>query len=202
MLNETRTLSFLCPDCGQTVIVTRDLFALAAQSTKIPCPCGKSTLTVHLQPEKTELEIPCHICKKTHYATCPSSAFVGEKLLTFSCSALACCYIGQEGAVFQNTPRLEQEADLWAGKDPDSAILNPLVMEEVVSEIKEIAQRGGISCACGAVQWDFKIDYTSVTLLCESCGATSRIPASITEDIDNICCCYTLVIGGKEGEKV
>ncbi|MFI3252788.1 MAG: hypothetical protein R3Y63_00400 [Eubacteriales bacterium] len=199
---DTRSISFLCPHCGQTVIVTKDLFSLSAQTNSFPCPCGKGILSVDFQAENVTLDIPCYVCKKNHKVSCPSTAFVGEKLLSFSCNHMSCCLIGEEAAVFEGTRRLEQEADLWSGENQGNAFLNPVVMEEVLLEIKEIAKRDGISCACGSRNWSFQVDYTSVELNCVSCGRKSRIPASIQEDVDNICCCHSFVIGHKEGEAI
>lgn len=202
-MNETqqRSLSFLCGECRQTVIVSKDLFSLSTQVTEFPCPCGKTKLVVDFQAESVELQIPCHVCKKTHTVTCPSTAFVGEKCLTFACSSLPCCLVGEEAAVFESSARMEQEADLWLQREENGPYLNSTVMEEVLLEIKEIAKRGGVSCVCGSNNWTFHVDYTSVGLECVACGNMSRIPASLAEDVENICKCYTFQIGNKEGAK-
>ncbi len=197
-MNDERTIAYLCPDCGQSVIVTENLFALSANTKKIPCPCKKSKLIVDFAPTTAELTIPCHVCDKIHRVSCPSTAFVGEKLLNFSCEGVNCCLVGEEQAVFTATSRMEQEADLWENQKKDKqAFLNELVMEEVLSELKEIALRGGISCVCGSSKWGFQAEFTTVEVGCATCGNVTRVPATIQEDIDNICCCYQLKIGEK-----
>ena len=70
-------------------------------------------------------------------------------------------------------------------------------MYEVLSELKEIAARGGISCACGSKDWTFQVNYSSVDLICAQCGAQVRIPAATADDIDDICCKNTILIRGK-----
>lgn len=210
---QQRSIAYLCPKCKQSVIVTRDLFQLSATTAEINCPCTKSKLLVDFFHETVEVTIPCHVCTKTHKVSCPTTAFVEEKLLTMSCSGINTCLIGEEGEVFSATPRLEQEADLWEEKKqikntPDkieesNAFLNEIVMEEVLEEIKEIASRQGISCVCGSDKWAFQVEYTSVELGCASCGRITRIPATISEDVENICCCYEIVIGaGEEKENM
>lgn len=196
---EERSIAYLCPDCQQSVIVTRDLFSLAATTAEVMCPCKKSLLTLDFMPETVELHIPCHVCKEQHKISCPSTSFVGEDLLTFSCSGIVTCLTGEESAVFQATPRMEQEADLWAEqREEKDCFLNPMVMEEVLEELKEIASRGGISCVCGGEKWAVREDYTRVELGCASCGRATHIPATIPEDIENICCCYEIKIGANE----
>ena len=73
------------------------------------------------------------------------------------------------------------------------------VMHEVLSELKEIAQRDGISCTCGSHRWKLQVNYSSVDLFCADCGAAMRIPAATADDIDDICCKTRLLIRGGEG---
>ena len=198
-----RFLSYICPHCRQSVIVERDLFALAATTNHIKCPCGKSELTVDFMPNRVQLTVPCLFCGRKHEVSCPSHAFIREKALAFSCAAsgLDCCYVGEEGPVYAATARLEQAVDkLEEDAEEKGAFLDEIVMHEVLSEIKDIAQRGGISCACGSRNWTFQVNYSSVDLICADCGAQMRIPAATADDIDDICCKTNLLIRGKEKE--
>lgn len=198
--DEKRFLAYICPKCGQSVIVERDLFTLAATTNHIKCPCGKSELTVDFLPNRVQITVPCLYCGREHTVSCSSHAFIREKALAFSCSAsgLDCCYVGEEGPVFAATARLEQAVDkLGAETEEKGAFLNEIVMHEVLSEIKDIAARGGISCSCGSKKWAFQINYSSVDLVCGECGAQMRIPAATADDIDDICCKTTLLIHGK-----
>lgn len=49
---KTRFLSYICPRCRQSVIVEKDVFALAASPTRIQCPCGHSELDVEFLPQR------------------------------------------------------------------------------------------------------------------------------------------------------
>ena len=199
--DEKRYLSYICPHCRQSVIVERDLFTLAATTNHIKCPCGKSELVVEFMPNRVQMSVPCLFCGREHMVSCSSHAFVREKALAFSCSAsgLDCCYVGEEGSVYRATARLEQAIDkVDGGQEERSTFLDEIVMHEVLSEIKDIAARGGVSCACGSKQWSFQINYSSVDLICADCGAEMRIPAATADDIDDICCKVNLLIRGKE----
>ena len=200
MQEKTRFLSYICPKCRQSVIVERDLFTLAASRHRIKCPCGKSELAVEFQPTRVQLSVPCLYCGRNHDVTCPSQAFVGQKALAFSCAAsgLACCYVGEEGPVFAATARLEQAVDKVEEESGEhGTFLDDVVMEEVLSEIRDIAARGGVSCACGSHDWTFRVNYSSVDLICTDCGAEMRISAATADDIDDLCCNTTLLIRGK-----
>ena len=202
MVQETkRFLSYICPHCLQSVIVERDLFTLAAAPAHIKCPCGKSELTVEFLPSRVRLRVPCLFCGREHEVTCSSQAFIREKALAFSCaqSGLDCCYVGEEGPVFAALQRLEEAVDkLEAASGEKGAFLDELVMQEVLSELKEIAQRDGISCTCGSHRWKLQVNFSSIDLFCADCGGAMRIPAATASDIDDICCKNKLVIHGQD----
>ena len=77
---KTRFLAYICPRCRQSVIVEKDVFALAAAPAHIKCPCGKSELTVEFMPQRVTLSVPCVACGREHLVSCPSHAFLREKL--------------------------------------------------------------------------------------------------------------------------
>ncbi len=118
---KTRFLAYICPRCRQSVIVEKDVFALAAAPAHIKCPCGKSELTVEFMPQRVTLSVPCVACGRDHLVSCPSHAFLREKALAFSCAAsgLDCCYVGEEGPVYAATARLERAIDKL--ESPDSS---------------------------------------------------------------------------------
>ena len=68
------------------------------------------------------MSVPCVYCGRDHLVSCPSHAFLRERALAFSCTAsgLDCCYVGEEGAVYAATARLEQAVDkLDQAPDPE-----------------------------------------------------------------------------------
>ena len=197
--DEKRYISYLCPKCRQSVIVARDLFTLAAAPTRIKCPCGKSELRIEFMPNRVQMQVPCVYCGREHMVSCPSQAFVREKALAFSCAAsgLACCYVGEEEPVFAALARLEEAVDKYeAAAGAQGTFLNDLVMEEILGELKDIAQRDGISCTCGCREWKLKINYSSVELFCADCEGALKIPAATISDIEDLCCKPILTIRG------
>ena len=198
-----RTLAYICPSCRQAVIAERSVFQLAASANAIPCPCGKSALRVEMMGDRVKLTVPCLFCESDHTVACSSKAFLHEKTLAFACAAsgLDCCYVGEKGPVFAATARLERAADKLKEEqaaEEKAAFLDEIVMHEVLSEVKDIAARGGVSCACGSREWKLKVNYSSIDLICAQCGAQMRIPAATADDIDDICCKNTILIRGKK----
>ncbi|MEG0765759.1 MAG: hypothetical protein RRY65_02035 [Pseudoflavonifractor sp.] len=197
-----RTLAYLCPVCHQPVVVERTVFQLAAAANELPCPCGKSSLRVELMGDRVQLDVPCSFCKRDHSITCSAKAFLHQKTLAFSCGAsgLDCCYVGEAEPVLEAMKRLEEAMDKLSDHGEDEgSFLDGMVMQEVLSEVKEIAQRGGISCTCGSKNWKLQVHYSALDLFCADCGAAMRIPAATDSDIDDICCKNTLLIHGERG---
>lgn len=195
-----RTIAYLCPSCHQAVVAEKTVFSLAAAPGKIPCPCGKSALKTEIEGDRVKLTVPCLFCEKEHTVTCSTHAFLHEKALAFSCAAsgLDCCYVGEEGPVFAAMKRLEEAVDkLEAAAGEKGTFLDEVIMQEVLSELRDIAQRGGISCTCGSREWKLQVNFSSVDLICGHCGRALRIPAATADDLEDLCCKNTLLIKGK-----
>lgn len=198
-----RTLAYICPKCKQTVVVERPVFRLAAAPDKLPCPCGGSALKIEMEADHVDLTVPCAYCGEDHHVRCGTHACLHEKALAFSCKAtgLDCLYVGEEEPVLRALRRLEGAAAQMAEKPgEEGTFLNETIMTEVLGELRDIAARGGVSCACGSKNYKVKILYSSVELACADCGAKIRIPAATGEDLEDLCCRYTLIIGGKGKE--
>lgn len=203
MLDEKkRTLAYVCPVCGKSVVMERTVFQLAAAVNHLPCPCGKSELVIEMAGTQCHILVPCVFCGRDHKVSCATNSLLHEKTLAFSCAAsgLDCLYVGEEEPVFHAMERLEEAVDrlvMESQAEQKGTFLDELVMSEVLGEIKEIAERGGISCTCGSTDYGIKVGYSAVELVCAHCGGTLRLPAVTADDIEDICCKTKLLIRGK-----
>lgn len=203
MPEETRSIGYICPVCGQAVIASRTAFQLCAGDSALPCPCGKSEIRFTQLGDRCEVTVPCLLCARDHTAVCSNDAMLNQKLLALSCpkSGLGCCYIGEEGPVFRAMEQLEQAVDKLRADDQGErrgAFLNDGVMAEVLSELRDIAQRGGVSCGCGSTDYGVKVGYAAVDVVCAACGAALRLPAATAGDLDALCARYTITIPGRK----
>lgn len=203
MSEEARTIGYICPVCGQPVIAQRTAFQLCAGDSALPCPCGKSELRFTQLGDRCEITVPCLLCARDHTAVCANTSLTTQKLLALSCpkSGLGCCYIGEEGQVFRAMKKLEQAVDKLRSDgetERRGSFLNDEVMAEVLSELRDIAQRGGVSCGCGSKDYGVKVGYAAVDVVCAACGAALRLPAATDDDLDALCARYTVTIPGKK----
>ncbi len=203
MSEETRTIGYICPVCGQAVVASRTPFQLCAGDSSLPCPCGKSELSFRQLGDRCEMTVPCLFCARDHRAVCSNDGLLHKELLALFCpgSGLGCCYIGREGRVFRAMEKLEAAVDKLRLDDQTEqrgAFLNEAVMAEVLGELKDIAQRGGVRCACGSADYGVKVGYSTVDLVCARCGAALRLPAAGPDDLDALCARDALIIPGRK----
>ena len=202
MREEMRTFGYLCPKCGKTVMAARSIFALAASNAEIECDCGGSSLRTEFDGEKYRVYVPCGICGETHVAVCDADRILhGGTALGCSHTKQFCCFIGDEGIVEKNLRELvilaEKEQQKKEGEE--ELFLDNVIMHEVLSELKDIAERdNGITCGCGSHRYGMEIRRSAIDLVCRDCGAKLRIPAATDRDLDDLCCHMKLVIPGRQ----
>ena len=103
--------------------------------------------------------------------------------------------------MFRAMEQLEQAVDklrLDDQTDSRGAFLNEAVMAETLGELKDLAARGGVKCACGSADYGVKVGYSTVDLVCASCGAALRLPAATQDDLAGLCARDSLIIPGKK----
>lgn len=201
MREEMRTFGYLCPACGKTVMGTRSVFALEASNAEVACQCEGSALRAAFDGERYRLTVPCGLCGETHTAVCsPSQVLEGASALACARSGQFSCFMGPEGIVERNLRDLELLAEREKRQEEEqaAAFANEVIMYEVLSELRDIAQRpGGITCGCGSREYGMEVRRAAVDLACRRCGAKLRIPAATDRDLDDLCCHMKLVIPGR-----
>lgn len=196
-----RTIGYLCPSCRKKVIRDRSAFALAASGAVVNCECGKSSLTVDAEEKGFRLSVPCGVCGGEHSAVVDATRLLEGQGIGLACpqTKQLCCFIGEDWEVEREMERLSLAADKESSRGEDGELFaDSLIMHEVLSELKEIAARPhGITCACGSETYTMEVRPTYVDLICADCGARLRIDAATDEDLDRLCCNWTLTIKGK-----
>ena len=160
MSEEMRTFGYLCPQCGKTVMGTRSVFALEASNAEVECACGKSALKVAFDGTEYHIYVPCGICGETHEAHCPPERVLhGATALGCAKTKQFCCFIGPEGTVEKNLRDLAvlAEKEHQQQEDGEEAFVDNVIMYEILSELKDIAARGGIRCRCGSTRYGIQL---------------------------------------------
>ena len=198
-MEETRSFGYICPKCGRAVMARRSAFSLAAAAAHIECPCGQSDMLIETDGSRFRLWVPCGLCGETHQAECSADAVLRGRGIGLACpkTRQICCYVGQEDQVSAQMEQLAVRAAKEKAEDPE-AFTDNIIMYEVLSELKDIAARDGISCTCGSHKYSIAVRRGAVDLICARCGGRLRLNAATDRDLDDLCCQMKLTIRGTE----
>ena len=198
-MEEMRFFGYICPRCGKAVMAPRSVFALSAAAARIECECGKAEMDIETDGRRFRLTVPCGLCGEAHTAECGAEQVLRGRGIGLACpeKQQICCYVGEEAEVRRNMEELAVRAEKEKSGEPE-AFTDNVIMYEVLSELKDIASRGGISCSCGSKEYGIRVRRAAVDLECRRCGARLRLPAATDEDLDRLCCQMTLTIRGRE----
>ena len=197
-MEEMRSFGYICPKCGKAQIHQRSRFTLSAAAARMECECEKEALQVETDGIKFRLLVPCGLCGGTHQAECDAQQLLHGRGIALSCpeKKQLCCYIGEEQQVVSAMEGLALRVEKDKTEEPE-AFTDNVIMYEVLSELKDIAARGGISCSCGSTEYAMQVGRATVDLICGKCGGRLRLNAATDEDLDRLCCHMTLEIHGK-----
>lgn len=200
MSEQKRAFGYICPACGKPVYGERTEFALNAAAVALVCDCGKSELTAESDGRTFRVTTPCGVCGEEHRAEVPAEAVLHGNGVGLACPATKqlCCYIGDQYRVESALRDLELAVQKRKDGGEDEHFVDSVIMYEVLSELRDIAARDGISCGCGSHSYAVEVQTGAVELSCRDCGARLRLPAVTDEDLDRLCCHYTITIGGKK----
>lgn len=198
MAEQIRTFGYICPSCGKAVLADRTRFALAAAAIGVVCDCGHGELKAEPLGQKYRITVPCGVCGGEHRAEVPARSLLEGPGVGLACpdTRQLCCYIGERDRVERSLAELERTLEKKKEREADTFV-DDVIMYEVLSELRDISARGGISCACGSKGCSMEIHGAAVDLVCPACGGRLRLPAATDEDLDRLCCQYTLTIPGK-----
>ena len=168
IMEETRSFGYICPKCGRAVMARHSAFSLAAAAAHIECPCGQSDMLIETDGSRFRLWVPCGLCGETHQAECSADAVLRGRGIGLACpkTRQICCYVGQEDQVSAQMEQLAVRAAKEKAEDPE-AFTDNIIMYEVLSELKDIAARGGIRCRCGSTRYGIQVHRDSVDLCCQ-----------------------------------
>lgn len=195
-MREKIALGYICPACGKSVIGERTAFAFSAGVAGLVCECGESELVSESDGFHLRLTVPCGVCGGEHTARVEARRLFDGGSIALSCPERQqlCCCIGEEGRVTAALRQLQTAAEKLRGQAEEEMFADSVIMYEILSELKDIAARDGISCACGSRQYRIAVRGGAVDLICGACGGRLRIGAATDEDLDQLCCRCTLTI--------
>ena len=192
------TLAYRCPDCGCNVKSIVGIFSLSAESFRLKCPCGSSSMTVkRTNDDKIRLSVPCLVCRRDHEYVVSKELFFKNELFELPCSlsGFSLCFIGSGENVSVATEAADNELrrvlseagaeslDIFK-EQPDKAEEMPIaqVYDIVRFIVKELQEENAIRCLCSEGDYEVELFDDAVCVFCKNCGAKTYIStASLAE---------------------
>ncbi len=187
-------IAYRCPACGEPVYGIAGRFALHAEMLRLKCPCGASSLDIHMEPgSKVRLSVPCIFCKQNHTYTVSQSIFFDRDRFLLSCpyAGMDIAFFGDEDKIMPEIDRTGAELEelfrnLEAEKlsdiqpqdmDDDEILPDPEVYDIVRFLVRELEADGKIDCPCHSGHYEFRLTDGGVQGYCPECGATHEFAA-------------------------
>ncbi len=171
MAEKMRAFGYICPECGKRVYGERTEFALQAAAVALVCDCGRSELKAEPDGSTFRVTTPCGVCGGEHRAEVPAASVMEGQGVGLACpeTRQLCCYIGEPRRVAAALDDLEETVQKRK-EGQSETFVDDVIMYEVLSELRDIAARGGISCTCGHRGCAMEVHGAAVDLVCPACG--------------------------------
>ncbi len=145
---------------------------------------------------------PCGVCGGHHQAECSAQdAVSGGRGIAWPARKPRAVLLRRRGEPGDGRAMegLALRVDKETARSRDEAFTDNVIMYEVLSELKDMAGRGGVRCTCGSRDYGIRIHRDAVDLTCRACGGRLRLPAATDKDPNQLCCRMTL--GRSPGER-
>ncbi len=171
-----RTVSYMCPACGEMAFGTFSLFELSGErGISVKCGCGKSHLNIFPKSKtRYAISLKCLICDTEHTFDVRLIDLMKQDLLDFVCPDIlvGLVFIGKrelvEASVKENQTYVQEIVAacglMHTGK-------NGITMLKALEKIQELSENGCLTCECGSTTVDIDVLEDEIILECCKCGA-------------------------------
>ncbi len=180
-------LALYCSHCGKIHIHELCRFSLNTGShNELRCSCGH--LQARISPARKSqslLTLYCELCKKNHVLCIDFKHAAASELCKLYCAEdnLEMGFFGSRHIVEQT---LEQDHYAVTRFLPDQSGTDPensQVLLAVLNRVHDIAEIGGVHCACGCASIKARVLTSCIELRCQSCGAYVALAARSEKDL-------------------
>lgn len=191
IIKQTRTITYICPECGITHFKTIELFNFSGKSEVIiKCKCGKSHLRITTKDYKNyTMFIPCMGCGKRHKYIMDFYHMWVKPINIIHCNEndFKFCIIGNDTEVRKELDHLDIENEVVADNIGfEKSFYNSKVMLEAVNKIHDIAEQNNIICECGCKDISIYMLEDKIILQCIRCSGLEIIAAENNFDLKKI----------------
>lgn len=183
------SVALYCQRCGKIHIHDISYFAQRSSGTVLRCGCNYPQATlVRTDRSLFEIHIPCLVCNCVHIARYKSRQLLKTKVEKIYCAKdrFELGYIGKRARIEEILAFNKRQFERVSGDESEEQIEKQQILLEALNRIHDIAEAGGIHCACGHSEISADLLGNSIVLECCRCSSYRILPAKSERDLQRL----------------
>lgn len=180
------SVALYCQRCGKIHIHDISYFAQRSSGFVLRCGCNYPQATlVRTDRNFFEIHIPCVVCNSVHTARYKSRQLLKTKVEKIYCAKdrFELGYIGKRARIEEILAFNKRQFERVSGDGSEEQIEKQQILLEALNRIHDIAEEGGVNCACGQSEISADLLGNSIVLECCRCGGYCILPAKSEHDL-------------------
>lgn len=187
VINSNKTLLVRCSSCGKIAKYDLNLFNISREiNHEFKCTCGETNAILKtVDHKKYYLGIKCFACGQRHFYRLSARELFCEDHLYRCIGNIKTCYIGSnEGASSPLNIKNIGLNDLISNEEYQDKFNNLDIVIACLNKLKELDEKGKISCECGNKNMTLEFFSDRIELKCSDCNSVQIIFAETKEDLN------------------
>lgn len=180
------SVALYCQRCGKIHIHEISYFSPRTSGLVLRCGCNYPQATlVRTDRNFFEIHIPCLVCNSVHTARYKSKQLLKTKVEKIYCAKdrFELGYIGKKESIEEILAFNKRQFERVSGDGSEEQIEKQQILLEALNRIHDIAEEGGVNCACGHSEISADLLGNSIVLECCHCGGYCILPAKSERDL-------------------
>lgn len=189
LISTNIAIAVRCSDCGSLRVHHTSLFELFTnRRTELVCTCGQHNAIIKTKDYKSLwMEISCFACQDKHLFKYTLKQLLRGNIITRCIeSGIEICFMVSNGDVDELIEKYETDAEeLYRELGFLDYFINPEIMMKSLDRIKELDNKGRLSCSCGDNNIEMNIFPDRIELKCMKCEGIKLIYTENNDDYKN-----------------
>lgn len=154
LVSTLTTLALRCPSCGKMDFYAISRFNFSGNAiVKVLCECGTPLISIAKKGRNMYcLQIECVMCETRHLISLKARDLWDQTVRTITCegTGVEIGFIGTKELVMKSVKNLDRSIrEMAEDLGYDKYFLNADIMFQALELLKNMAEKGRMSCSCG-----------------------------------------------------
>ncbi|WP_352419531.1 hypothetical protein [Proteiniborus sp.] len=189
LVNTNIAIAVRCSACGSLKVHDISIFELFSnEKTELVCTCGQHNAIIKTKDHKSLwMDIDCYVCQDKHTFKYTLKQILRGNIITRCIeSGIEICFMVSQGEVDEILEKCERSADgIYKELEFLDYFNNHEIMMKSLERIRELDNKGLLSCTCGDNNIEMNIFPDRIELKCMNCEGIKLIYAENNDDYNN-----------------